>query len=112
MPKGRLSSLGIFSLLLILNDHGEEHVTVLQIEAFPFVDLDSLDFLIKPESDIPHPDDSVFIKPLVFNKKHSLSIIEFSVFCDHHSQLVSGDFKVSFMDNFTLSQLFKIVIVC
>lgn len=56
-----LSTFVIFSLFFILNNHCEQLITVMQVNAFPFVDCDSFDLLIQPESNIPHPNHSVFI---------------------------------------------------
>lgn len=70
-----------------------------------------IDFLIKSKPNIPHPQNSILIKPLVFNQKHPLSIIELSVFCDHHRQLISCDLEVSLMDDFTLFKMLKIIVV-
>lgn len=44
----------------------------------------SILFFVEPESDIPQPQNSVLVKPLVFNEGHLLSVIKFVVLLYNH----------------------------
>jgi hypothetical protein len=45
----------VLPLHFILDNQSEEHIRVIEPQAFPFVNTDSVILLIKQKSDIPHP---------------------------------------------------------
>ena len=50
-----LSPLVVLALLLVLDDEGEEHVGVAEVDALPLVYLLAFDFAVEQEADVPQP---------------------------------------------------------
>lgn len=87
------SPLPVFSLLLILDNHCEKFVRIQYIKAFPFVNVSPILLSVKPKSNVPHPDDSVYIQSLILDYCHPLSIIELIILFDDHLKSFSLDLE-------------------